>query len=107
MLFAILEFSDFLLIAVIVMLIAGSSSVTAAIRKTGKENLRRVEAKLDLILSHLNIEFMPYQGKEWQELAAEPGQKIAAIKAYREETGVGLKEAKDAVEEYMDMLGKA
>jgi ribosomal protein L7/L12 len=34
-------------------------------------------------------------------LAADPSQKIEAIKAYREETGCGLKEAKDAVEYYM------
>jgi ribosomal protein L7/L12 len=33
-----------------------------------------------------------------QEIARNPDQKIAAIKAYREETGLGLKEAKDAVE---------
>lgn len=29
-----------------------------------------------------------------------PGQKIAAIKAYRQLTGMGLKESKDAVERY-------
>jgi ribosomal protein L7/L12 len=30
-----------------------------------------------------------------------PGMKIAAIKRYREETGAGLAEAKQVVEEYM------
>lgn len=34
-------------------------------------------------------------------LAADPRQKILAIKAYREETGVGLVEAKEAVEAYI------
>jgi ribosomal protein L7/L12 len=31
-------------------------------------------------------------------LARTPGSKVAAIKAYRQQTGAGLKEAKDAVE---------
>jgi ribosomal protein L7/L12 len=39
-----------------------------------------------------------------KQLAADPRSKIAAIKAYREETDVGLKEAKDAVEAYIDSL---
>lgn len=33
------------------------------------------------------------------------GQKIAAIKLVREETGTGLKEAKDAVDAYASSLG--
>ena len=33
-----------------------------------------------------------------QVLARRPGSKIAAIKLYRQQTGAGLKEAKDAVE---------
>jgi ribosomal protein L7/L12 len=35
-------------------------------------------------------------------LALDPLQKIEAIKIYREETGCGLKEAKDAVEYYLE-----
>jgi hypothetical protein len=38
---------------------------------------------------------------EWQRLALDPSSKILAIKAYREQTGVGLAEAKDAVEKWM------
>jgi ribosomal protein L7/L12 len=37
-----------------------------------------------------------------QDLARTPGQKIAAIKRHREQTGVGLKEAKDAVESFVE-----
>ena len=36
--------------------------------------------------------------REIAELLAKPGNKIAAIKRYREATGVGLKEAKDVIE---------
>jgi hypothetical protein len=39
-----------------------------------------------------------------KELARDPGRKIEAIKAYREETGAGLAEAKEAVEAYLGTL---
>jgi ribosomal protein L7/L12 len=35
------------------------------------------------------------------ELADDPAKKISAIKLHRQQTGVGLKEAKDAVEAYI------
>ena len=37
----------------------------------------------------------------WQELAADPNQKIEAIAAYREEHGVDLASAAEKVEEYI------
>ena len=57
----------------------------------------RLERKVDLILKHLGID--PDQGidEKIMELL-KSGQKIQAIKLYREQTGVGLKEAKDYVE---------
>lgn len=60
--------------------------------------LRSLERKVDLILGSLGID--PNQGvdKQVAELARS-GQKIEAIKLYREISGVGLKEAKDYVEE--------
>jgi ribosomal protein L7/L12 len=62
--------------------------------------LAAIERKLDLIMAHLGIEepepTLPPRAV--QELVA--GRKIAAIKAYREATGAGLREAKDAVEAY-------
>lgn len=59
--------------------------------------LRSLERKLDLILTSLGID--PNQGidKQITDLVRS-GQKIEAIKVYREQTGVGLKEAKDYVE---------
>ncbi|GHF70905.1 hypothetical protein GCM10010218_60300 [Streptomyces mashuensis] len=57
----------------------------------------RLERKIDLILDQLGLQ------EENPELAriadlARTGQKIKAIKAYREFTGEGLAEAKNAVE---------
>jgi ribosomal protein L7/L12 len=67
--------------------------------------LRRVERKLDLILKHLGIKYAepaPGEGLTGQVRAlADRGEKIAAIKAHRDQTGAGLAEAKRAVEVYM------
>lgn len=60
----------------------------------------RLERKLDAILVHLGVEFpdmSPELRQEIQQLVNQ-GKKIEAIKLYREQTGAGLKEAKDAVE---------
>jgi hypothetical protein len=61
----------------------------------------RVEAKLDLLLKQANIKFDPYANLSREIVdAVRAGQKIQAIKLYRESTGVGLKEAKDFIEEF-------
>jgi hypothetical protein len=58
----------------------------------------RLEAKVDLILAQLGIAFPPEPSERVKTIARDPARKIEAIKSYREETGLGLKEAKDAVE---------
>ena len=59
----------------------------------------RLERKLDLILKHLQIEVDEGSDEEIRALL-KSGQKIEAIKRYRERTGVGLREAKDYVEQF-------
>ncbi|MDA1360126.1 ribosomal protein L7/L12 [Glycomyces luteolus] len=63
--------------------------------------LARIERKLDLVMQHLEIrDYAPPEPDPFggvRDLVRQ-GRKIQAIKAYREITGVGLKEAKDAVE---------
>jgi len=59
-----------------------------------------VDTKQDLLLAHFGLQFDPY--KNVPPAVAEAlrsGNKIEAIKRYREATAVGLKEAKDFVEE--------
>ena len=77
------------------LIVLGSSFANPS-RRNGQQ-LRRLERKVDLILSHLGLD--PNQGvnEEVMELV-KAGQKIQAIKVYREQTGVGLKDAKDYVE---------
>jgi ribosomal protein L7/L12 len=62
--------------------------------------LARVEGKLDRLLADAGLTFDPYANVP--PAVAEAllrGEKILAIKLYREATGVGLKEAKDYVED--------
>lgn len=63
---------------------------------------RRLDRKLTLIMRFMQIDVnqavsLSEQAKE----LARNGDKIGAIKRHRTETGVGLKEAKDAVEEFL------
>lgn len=104
--FAILETTDFCLIALIVIFLAGGGAAYAALQPSDKARLRRLEWKLDIIIRHLGIEYPDPRtagglSSEVQKLADEEN-KIQAIKVHREQTGLGLKEAKDAVEAYMN-----
>ena len=66
----------------------------------------RVEAKLDLLLKQANIKFDPYAFVSNDIVEAlRANQKIKAIKLYRQATGVGLKEAKEFIEEVRRCAG--
>jgi hypothetical protein len=68
--------------------------------------LGRIEAKLDLLLKHANIEFEPYRDLAPEVVdALQRGQKIEAIKSYRSATGLGLKEAKESIEDIQRRAG--
>jgi hypothetical protein len=102
MLFAVLEFGDYAIIAVLILLFAGGGAAASKyLRQADRDRLQRIEHKMDLILTHLGIEYVPPPKPAWQELADDPARTIEAIKVYREETGVRLAEAKKAVEEYI------
>lgn len=53
---------------------------------------------MDLLLDHLGVEEPPILGMERVHELLRQGKKIEAIKVYRQLTGEGLKESKDAVE---------
>jgi|HubBroStandDraft_5_1064220.scaffolds.fasta_scaffold262475_1 hypothetical protein len=62
--------------------------------------LSRVDAKLDLLLKQSGLEYDPYKNLPPSVVdAVQRGKKIEAIKRYRETTGVGLKEAKEFIED--------
>jgi ribosomal protein L7/L12 len=104
---AVLEFSDYINIAAIVVLFAGGGATFASLRSTDATRLVRLERKLDAILRHFNIAYTDPASpeglsEEVRKLADDPAKKIQAIKLLREQTGLGLKEAKDAVEAYVN-----
>src|SRR5579859_5322497 len=83
MLFALLEFGDYFMLAVLIMIFAsgGAATATAYRRSSGRQvidrkRLQRIEDKLDLVLSHLGIKYVPAPKDEWQELADSPDHKI-------------------------------
>jgi hypothetical protein len=87
-------------VLVLVLAVAGRGGSTRQLER----RLDRLEHQLDLLMRHLDV---PQPGLDvGPDLAvdhdvvalARAGRKIEAIKRYRELTGVGLKEAKDAVE---------
>lgn len=77
---------------------------TSQLAPTDAARLSRVEAKLDLILQHLGIapaDAVAERLSAEVRTLADGGDKIKAIKAYRDQTGAGLKDAKEAVEAYL------
>jgi ribosomal protein L7/L12 len=60
--------------------------------------LTRLEDKVDLLLKDAGVEGPPLPRQDEVLALVRSGKKIQAIKVYREATGAGLVEAKDAVE---------
>ena len=68
--------------------------------------LHRLESKLDLLLQHADIKYDPMNALPQGVIdALNAGEKIKAIKLYREINGIGLKEAKDFIEMAQRRLG--
>lgn len=59
--------------------------------------VRVLERKIDLVLEHLGLSLPSDEFEEVRRLM-EMGRKLDAIKEYRNITGVGLRDAKEAVE---------
>ncbi|MCS7045090.1 MAG: hypothetical protein NZO58_01910 [Gemmataceae bacterium] len=99
--FAVLEIADYLILVLMFLLFATTSSY-AGLRPRERARLFRLERKLDLVLQHLRIDVDQLCWLSDQVKAlADRGDKIAAIKAHRAETGLGLRDAKEDVEAYL------
>ncbi|MEU8590879.1 ribosomal protein L7/L12 [Streptomyces sp. NPDC048664] len=85
-----------ILFLVVILLPAGYAGVEARVRRVDRR-LVQVERKLDLVLDRLGV---TPEEPVLEQVAAlvRDGRRIQAIKVYRELTGAGLKEAKEAVE---------
>lgn len=73
-------------------------AVSDARAKRNELTLRRLERKVDLLLRQLGVAEPETEGLGEVADLVRRGKKIHAIKRYRDLTGAGLKEAKDAVE---------
>ncbi len=71
--------------------------IQVLVPKAPDGNVIRLERKIDLILKHLGLDLSQGMYEKIIELL-KADKKIEAIKFYREQSGVGLKEAKDYVE---------
>jgi hypothetical protein len=77
----------------------------AALQKRASA-LSRIEAKLDLLMKAGGIAYDPFADLPPPVVEAlRAGEKIRAIKCYREATGAGLKEAKEFIEEAQRRAG--
>lgn len=85
-------------IAVGLVMVTAGALVTR--RETERRQMRRlalVERKLDAVLDQLGVE-MPDPHLQEVEALLRRGRTVQAIKAYREATGAGLREAKEEVD---------
>lgn len=86
-----------LLLAAAVLLLASASVSRAGDQARTARRLAAIERRVRAVMDHLGVvEPEPVLPQVVTEL--EGGRKIEAIKVYRDLTGAGLKEAKDAVE---------
>ena len=100
--FAVLEIADYIFFVILFLFFTGGSAY-AALRPRERARLFRLERKLDAVIKHLNIDVtkideLSEEARRW----ADQGKKIQAIKAHRAQTGLGLFEAKEDVEAYME-----
>jgi hypothetical protein len=97
-------FSYIFLVLIFVTLAVGQKGLADMRRRLA--TLSRIEGKLDLLLQHANLNYDPYTGVPANVVeAVTAGEKIQAIKLYRQTAGVGLKEAKDFIEALQRKVG--
>ncbi len=63
---------------------------------------KRIENALRLVLERMEIEVPSQLSDRVKQLANDPNRKIEAIKLHREETKSSLKDAKEAIEDYLN-----
>jgi ribosomal protein L7/L12 len=87
---------SFLFLISIIMLFTIDSTVKRLDKK-----LKRIDLSLSLILNRMEIEYPSRISDRVKQIALDPERMIEAIKLYREESNSSLKEAKEAIEEFL------
>ncbi|WP_411127285.1 ribosomal protein L7/L12 [Streptomyces sp. x-19] len=93
--------TTFTALAILVLAVAVLASSLDRRTKPLERRMARLEQKVDLLMAHLGVE--EPEDPRMAEIDALLAEKktVAAIKVYREVTGAGLVEAKEAVERRM------
>jgi ribosomal protein L7/L12 len=86
-----------LLVAAVLVLAAANASVSRWEAQRHRARLALLERKLDAVLDHLGVA-VPEPHVERVEELVRQGKSVEAVKSYREATGAGLLEAKQAVD---------
>jgi len=93
----VLGFWDFWWIGIVVLI--ALSGISTFLKPKDQARLRRLESKIDLLIKHAGLANESKVSIPPDVLEAlQRGDKIGAIKCYREATGAGLAEAKQQVE---------
>lgn len=88
---------------VVVIGLAAALGLCAVLGSLGRR-VRSLEQQMSVLQRHLGLISPPLYSPSdrVKQLAADPKRKLEAIKAYREESGLGLREAKRIVEELIE-----
>ncbi|UJB42235.1 hypothetical protein [Streptomyces sp. A1-5] len=93
--------TTFSALAVFVLAVAVLASATDRRTKPLERRMARLEQKVDLLMAHLGVEEVEDPRMAEVDALLAKGKTVHAIKVYREVTGAGLVEAKEAVERRM------
>ena len=103
-----LVFMPLIFMALMVLILSLSLGLRINVLERRLAMMTRIDGKLDELMKHAGVVYDPYLNvPQAVEDAVKSGKKIQAIKCYRAETGVGLMEAKDFVEELIKRAGIA
>jgi ribosomal protein L7/L12 len=87
-------------VLIVGLLAVASQSARPKIIERRLARLASMETKLDILLNHFGLQFDPYKNLPNAVVQAlRSGEKIQAIRCYREATGVTLRDAKDFIEQ--------
>jgi ribosomal protein L7/L12 len=95
----VLDFSDYIILAAITLVCVGISTRQCAERQ--RADIRRLERKVDAFLEHLGIPAPSNLSEEVKTLARDPQRKVSALLLHRQQTGLGLSEAKSDIEAFI------
>ena len=86
--------SDFIVIGALILGIVIGRFFTSNINYPSKH----LENKVEAIIDHLGVDFKPYKNTPKEVLSAlDSGERVKAIKIYRQFSGVSLKEASEII----------